>query len=277
MAKKDHKDVQEPQKDADMFDTGAPEAVEASETEGEHKAVAATADVAEEAPAVTRGRKSPLQILREEKAKTIAVKEQFEEPYQQAHEVAAEKKTGLPVKLENLRTELDEKAAERLRVSKESVDRFTKSVDARYKEIHSLEAQLKQALQKLQEEKKDLSGAQSTLRQETETVTKENSETFRTTEKELKADLKAAQAEEKAAKKALSSNVRKERMATVKNTVKGSLAYAFGLVAAVPDVIVRGVRSLYGMAAEALGTFNRVAKRSVKEYKKPTPFTKHRN
>src|SRR5690606_10890795 len=105
---KDHKDVQEPQKDADMFDTGAP--VEASETESEHKAVAAAADAAEDAPVVTRGRKSPLQILREEKAKTVAVKEQFEEPYQQAHEVATEKKTRLPVKLENLRTELDEKA-----------------------------------------------------------------------------------------------------------------------------------------------------------------------
>lgn len=280
MAKKDQKDVQEPQKDVDLFEGDTPEtdeAVDTAETEEVHTATAAAADVAEEAPAVKKGRKSPLQILREEKAKTIAVKEQFEEPYQQAQEVAAEKKTGLPVKLEKLRTQLDEQAAEKLRVSQETVDRFTQSVDSRYKEIHSLEAQLKQALQKLQEEKKELSGAQSTLRQETDTVNKENAETYRTTEKDLKDDLKAAQGAEKEAKKALSSNVRKERIATVKNTVKGSLAYAFGLVAAVPDVIVRGVRSLYGMAAETLGTFNRVAKRSVKEYKKPTWFTKHRN
>ncbi len=280
MAKKDQKDVQEPQKDMDLIEGDAPEApktVDTAETDDAHTAVAAAAETAEEAPVAPKGRKSPLQILREEKAKTIAVKEQFEEPFQQAQEVAVEKKTGLPVKLEKLRTQLDEQAAEKLRVSQESVDRFTQTVDSRYKEIHSLEAQLKQALQKLQEEKKELSGAQSTLRQETDTVNKENAETYRTTEKELKADLKTAQAEEKAAKKALSSNVRKERIATVKNTVKGSLAYAFGLVAAVPDVIVRGVRSLYGMAAETLGTFNRVAKRSVKEYKKPTWFTKHRN
>lgn len=266
MAKKDHQDLSEPQKDTLPVEDAVEEAP-----------AAASAGTAEDAPVVTKGRKSPLQILREEKAKTLAVKEQFEEPYQQAHETAVEKKTGLPVKLENLRTELDAKAAERLRVSQESVDRFTQAVDSRYKEIHSLEAQLKQALEKLQEEKKELSGAQSTLRQETDAVTKENTETYRNTEKELKADLKAAQAEEKAAKKALSSNVRKERMATVKNTVKGTLAYAFGLVAAVPDVIVRGARSLYGMAAETLGTFNRVAKRSVKEYKKPTWFTKLRN
>jgi len=273
MAKKDQKDVQEPQKDRDLL----PETVDASEAEDAHTAVAAAADVAEEAPVVAKGRKSPLQIMREEKAKTLAVKEQFEAPFQQAQEVAADKKTGLPVKLEKLRTDLDEKAAESLRVSQESVDRFTTAVDSRYKQIHSLETQLKDALAKLQDEKKELSGAQGTLRQETDTINKENADTYRKTEKELKADLKAAQADEKAAKKALSSNVRKERLATVKNTVKGSLAYAFGLVAAIPDVVVRGVRSLYGMAAETLGTFNRVAKRSAKEYKKPTWFTKHRN
>ena len=237
----------------------------------------ADADVDADAPAKKAGRKSPIQIYREETAKTQAVKEQLEPVYEQAHETVEQKKQVLPETLGELKTKLDEEAAAKLKVSQENVDRLTNAVDNRYKQVHSLEAQLRQALENLQEEKKELSGAESVLRSEAAEVTKENNNTYSTHEKELKANLKAAQAEEKAAKKALKSGVRQERMATLKNTVKGTLSYAFGLVAAVPDVVVRAARSVYGAAAETLQTFNRVAKRTVKEYKKPTWFTKLRN
>lgn len=225
----------------------------------------------------TAGRKSPLQILREEKAKTIATREKFQVDFDQKHAVVEEKKQAMPVELEALAQQQEQEAAQKLGVSRENAERLTKSVEERGQTVKELKEKLEAELKALKTETKERDAAEVTLAKETAAVNQEQAKVYRAKQGELKSDLKAAEKEENTARSTMNKNVRKEKMGTFKNTLKGSLSYAFGLVAAVPDIIVRGARSLWGMAAETLGTFNRVAKRSSADYKKKTYFTKFRN
>jgi len=225
----------------------------------------------------TAKRKSPLQILRDEKAKTLATREKFQVDFDQKHGVVEEKKQAMPVELEALAQQQEQEAAQKLGVSRENAERLATSVADRGQTVKELKEKLEAELKALKIETKERDAAEVTLAKETAAVNQEQAKVYRTKEGELKKDLKAAEKAENTARSTMNKNVRKEKMGTFKNTLKGSLSYAFGVVAAIPDIVVRGARSLWGMAAETLGTFNRVAKRSSADYKKKTYFTKFRN
>ena len=129
-----------------------------------------------------------------------------------------------------MRAKLDEDIASQLKPTADDVTKFSKVVEEGRSIIAELEECLVAERKELALNIKGLRKSENKLAKLSKPLRKEYHKKYKEADRAGLAEVRDALKQEKLAKKELKATIRKERYATIKNTVKGSLSYAFGMV-----------------------------------------------
>jgi hypothetical protein len=234
----------------------------------ETKAPAAANDGAAAAPAkpVFKDRPRPFGILRDEAAKTAAVKKQVDAHRGSVDSKLNELQTSLPGKLESHTKALKEAGEKRIKLRKDTADQLTAEVADASKSVDELQKKLAAETARLARSQKGLKLATRDLNAETGKVQKEHKAAFKAKKKELTGEVAATRKERRAVYAKTASQLRGERWRTFARTTKETLAV-------VPDLTMRFARASKRGVCEVGSVFARAARSMKKGFSEPTLFS----